>query len=84
MGLVIPHGEVGAVAIFMGLLMNNEPCTLYHFPNELLGMIRDYCFVGDVVKANLLALDQGQNDTISTGTGKKPLPWIFSRLFLSR
>jgi UDP-glucose 4-epimerase len=34
-------------------------------------MIRDYCFVGDVVKANLLALDQGQNDTFNIGMGKE-------------
>ena len=67
----IPHGEAGVVAIFMGLLMKNQPCTLYHFPEEPPGMIRDYCFVGDVVKANLLALDQGQNDTFNIGTGKE-------------
>jgi len=66
----IPHGEAGVVAIFMGLLMKNQPCTLYHFPDEASGMIRDYCFVGDVVKANLLALDQGQNEAFNIGTGK--------------
>jgi UDP-glucose 4-epimerase len=64
----IPHGEAGVVAIFMTHLMNNQTCTLYHFPNEPSGMIRDYCFVGDVVKANLLALDQGENDIFNIGT----------------
>jgi len=67
----IPHGEAGVVAIFMSGLMKNQSCTLYHFPDEPSGMIRDYCFVGDVVKANLLALDQGQNDTFNIGTGKE-------------
>jgi len=67
----IPHGEAGVVAIFMGLLMNNQPCTLYHFPDEPSGMIRDYCYVGDVVKANILALDRGENDTFNIGTGKE-------------
>ena len=67
----IPHGEAGVVAIFMGLLMNNQYCTLYHFPDEPSGMIRDYCFVGDVVKANLVALDQGENGTFNIGTGKE-------------
>ena len=66
----VPHGEAGVVAIFMGLLMKNQPCTLYHFPEEPSGMIRDYCFVGDVVKANLLALDQGENDIFNIGTGE--------------
>lgn len=67
----IPHGEAGVVAIFMSGLMKNQPCTLYHFPDEPSGMIRDYCFVGDVVKANLLALDQGENDTFNIGTGEE-------------
>lgn len=67
----IPHGEAGVVAIFMSLLMNNKPCTLYHFPSEPSGMIRDYCYVGDVVKVNLLVLDQGDNDTFNIGTGKE-------------
>ena len=66
----IPHGEAGVVAIFMTQLMNNQICTLYHFPNETSGMIRDYCFVGDVVKANLLALDQNENDVFNIGTGR--------------
>jgi len=66
----MPHGEAGVVAIFMTHLMNNQTCTLYHFPNEPSGMIRDYCFVGDIVKANLLALDQGENDVFNIGTGK--------------
>ena len=66
----IPHGEAGVVAIFMDQLMKNQACTLYHFPNEPSGMIRDYCFVGDVVKANLLALHQKENDIFNIGTGK--------------
>jgi UDP-glucose 4-epimerase len=67
----IPHGEAGVVAIFMSRLMNNNPCTLNHFPDKASGMIRDYCFVGDVVKANLLSLEQGENDTFNIGTGKE-------------
>lgn len=66
----IPHGEAGVVAIFMNQLMKNQTCTLYHFPNEPSGMIRDYCFVGDIVKANLLALDHGENDMFNIGTEK--------------
>ena len=66
----IPHGEAGVVAIFMNQLMKNQTCTLYHFPNEPSGMIRDYCFVGDIVKANFLALDQGENDMFNIGTEK--------------
>lgn len=65
----IPNGEAGVVSIFMDLLMNNKACTLYHFPESPSGMIRDYCFVGDIVKANILALDHGENDKFNIGTG---------------
>jgi UDP-glucose 4-epimerase len=66
----IPHGEAGVVAIFMTRLMNNQPCTLYHFSDEPMGMIRDYCYVGDVVRANLLAIDYNKNDVFNIGTRK--------------
>jgi UDP-glucose 4-epimerase len=66
----IPQGEAGVVAIFMNRLMNNSPCTLYQFPDEPSGMIRDYCFVQDVVKANLLALDRGESGIFNIATGK--------------
>ena len=33
-------------------------------------MIRDYCYVGDVAKANIDALTKGENDVINIGTGK--------------
>ena len=67
----IPQGEAGVVAIFMSRLMNNSPCTLYHFPDEPSGMIRDYCSVKDVVKANLLAFKQRESNTFNIGTGKE-------------
>lgn len=66
----IPHGEAGVVAIFMTRLMNNQPCILYHFPSEPRGMSRDYCYVGDVVRANMLAIDHGENDAFNIGTGE--------------
>jgi UDP-glucose 4-epimerase len=66
----IPHGEAGVVAIFMSRLMKGNPCILYHFPEEPSGMIRDYCFVKDVFRANLLALDRGENATFNVGTGQ--------------
>jgi UDP-glucose 4-epimerase len=32
-------------------------------------MVRDYCYVGDVVKANLKALERGSGDCFNIGTG---------------
>ncbi len=64
----VPHGEAGVVAIFMDRLLSNHPCTVYHFANEPRGMTRDYCFVGDVVQANLLALTWGSGEACNIGT----------------
>jgi len=65
----IAHGEAGVVAIFMDNLIKGRQSILYHFPNDDKGMVRDYCFVGDVVKANLAALTKGMGDFFNIGTG---------------
>ena len=65
----VPHGEAGVVAIFMDRLINRKPCTLYHFEDQPMGMVRDYVFVGDVVKANLKALEAGGGEAFNIGTG---------------
>ena len=65
----IPHGEAGVVAIFMDNLLNGKPSTLNHFAEDPEGVIRDYCYVGDIAEANLLALDKGNGDFFNIGTG---------------
>jgi UDP-glucose 4-epimerase len=67
----IPHGEAGVVAIFMDNLLKSKRSTLYHFPDDEEGMVRDYCFVGDVVKANISALSTGSGDFFNIGTGRE-------------
>ncbi len=65
----VPHGEAGVVSLFMDRLLAGKPCTIYHYPEEPRGMSRDYCFVGDVVQANLLALERGSGEAYNIGTG---------------
>jgi UDP-glucose 4-epimerase len=65
----VPHGEAGVVAIFMDNLLAGRPSTVNHYPEDPEGMIRDYCFVGDVVKANIAALERGSKEYINIGTG---------------
>ena len=65
----IPHGEAGVIAIFIERLLAGKQCTLYHFPDDRRGMVRDYCYVKDVARANILATDQGQIGTFNIGTG---------------
>lgn len=50
-----PHGEAGVVAIFAGRLANDEVCTI----NGDGEQTRDYVYVEDVAKANVLALGGG-------------------------
>ncbi len=65
----IPHGEAGVVSIFMTRLKEGKECTVYAFSDEQEGMKRDYVFVGDVAKANILALNRGSLEAINIGTG---------------
>ncbi len=64
----VPHAEAGVVAIFMDcLLAGNEP--FIYRPDDLPGgMLRDYTYVGDVVRANLIALERGAG-VYNIGTG---------------
>ncbi|HET7753771.1 MAG TPA: NAD-dependent epimerase/dehydratase family protein [Anaeromyxobacteraceae bacterium] len=60
-----PHGEAGVVAIFSGRLLEGKPCTIYGDG----GQTRDYVFVGDVARANLLAAEKGFSGALNVGTG---------------
>jgi UDP-glucose 4-epimerase len=65
----VPHGEAGVVAIFMDNLLAGKVSFLNHFQEDREGMIRDYCYVGDVVKANIKALEKGTGDCFNIGAG---------------
>ena len=60
-----PHGEAGVVAIFSGRMLRNEPVTV----NGDGKQTRDYVFVGDVARANLLALERDVRGPFNIGTG---------------
>jgi len=62
-----PHGEAGVVAIFSGRLLDGKPCTVYGDGKQT----RDYAFVGDVARANLLAAEQGFDGALNIGTGEE-------------
>jgi UDP-glucose 4-epimerase len=65
----IPTGEAGVVSIFIETLLNNKTPYLFAYPEDPDGMIRDYVYVQDVVKANIVALDCIPNDAYNIGTG---------------
>jgi UDP-glucose 4-epimerase len=62
-----PHGEAGVVAIFSKKLLSGEQPLI----NGDGKQTRDYTFVKDVVKANLLALTDHTSDIYNIGTGKE-------------
>lgn len=64
-----PRGEAGVVSIFMDKLLRGEAPQINAYPDEEDGMIRDYVYVLDVVRANLAALTKGGNDVFNIGTG---------------
>ncbi len=64
----VPHGEAGVVAIFMKQLRDSVVPKIYNYPEAPDGMTRDYCYVGDAAKANILALSSGHGETINIGT----------------
>jgi UDP-glucose 4-epimerase len=60
-----PHGEAGVVAIFCNRLLEGRPATIYGDG----GQTRDYVFVGDVARANLLAAERRFDGAVNVGTG---------------
>ncbi len=59
-------GEAGVVAIFINRMLNNRECVLYGFGR----MYRDYVYVKDIVKANILSIKKGKNKIYNVGTGR--------------
>jgi UDP-glucose 4-epimerase len=57
-------GEAGVVAVFYNKMLNNENPTIFGGPQT-----RDFVFVEDVAKANLLALKDNKNDFYNVATG---------------
>jgi UDP-glucose 4-epimerase len=62
-----PHGEAGVVAIFCGRLLDGKGCTVYGDGKQT----RDYVFVEDVARANLLAAEQATDGSLNVGTGQE-------------
>lgn len=60
-------GEAGVVAIFIGKFLQGESPTI----NGDGKQTRDYVYVSDVVRANLMALESDVTGPINIGTGKE-------------
>jgi UDP-glucose 4-epimerase len=60
-----PHGEAGVVAIFAERLLRGQMAVV----NGDGEQTRDFVYVGDVVRANLAALERGDGLSVNIGTG---------------
>jgi UDP-glucose 4-epimerase len=73
-----PHGEAGVVAIFAGRMLRGEPVTV----NGDGRQTRDYVYVGDVARANVLALAREVRGPLNIGTGVETDVNTLARLVL--
>ena len=72
-----PLGEAGVVAIFTGQMLRGEQAVI----NGSGEQERDFVYVGDVSRANILALDRGEGGIYNIGTGMgTSINEIFARL----
>ncbi len=73
-----PHGEAGVVAIFAQRLLRRHQPVIYGDGRQT----RDYVYVGDVVRANLAALDyDGPSEVVNVGTAvETDVNTLFRRL----
>ena len=60
-----PHGEAGVVAIFSLQLLSGQRPTIFGDGEKT----RDYCYVSDIVDANVLALNYEGTGTFNLGRG---------------
>ncbi len=61
-----PNGEAGVIAIFARRFLTHEPVRIDWDGEQR----KDYVYVQDVARANVLALNRGDNDIFCIGTGK--------------
>jgi UDP-glucose 4-epimerase len=60
-----PHGEAGVVAIFSLQMLAGEQPVIFGDGTKT----RDYCYVGDIVNANMIALNSGGGGVYNLGRG---------------
>lgn len=61
-----PEGEAGVIAIFIGQMLQGKPVTIYGDGKQE----RDFVYVGDVARSNVLALERGSRSLINLGSGR--------------
>lgn len=78
-------GETGVIPIFINNIFNNKHSILFAYDDMPNGCIRDYVFVGDVARANILATQKPINDMVNISSGEglyiKEIYYIIQEIF---
>lgn len=61
-----PRGEAGVIAIFIGRMSQNEPVIIYGTGEQE----RDFIYVTECARANLLAIDKGSGKVYNIGSSQ--------------
>ncbi|MDF1512711.1 MAG: NAD-dependent epimerase/dehydratase family protein [Anaerolineae bacterium] len=69
-----PEGEAGVIAIFAQMMLRDETPVIFGSGNA----VRDYVYVEDCARANVLALTRGDGQVINIGTG---VPTTVNQIF---
>lgn len=62
-----PHGEAGVIAIFSQKMLNGERPRIFGDGTAT----RDYVYVGDVVEANMIAIEKGNGGIYNIATNRE-------------
>lgn len=65
------EGECGVIPIFLNNILADKPSTLMTYSDMPKGTTRDYVYVGDVCRANILGLTKGDNEIFCIGRGEE-------------
>ncbi len=69
-----PHGEAGVVAIFSQMMLAGKQPKIFGDGTST----RDYVYVGDIVAANMIALETGDGARVNLGWGEEiPVQRVF-------
>ncbi len=72
-----PYGEAGVVAIWVSQMLNGDGPVI----NGTGEQQRDFVYVGDIARANVLALTMGDGETLNLGSGVgTPINSLFVQL----
>lgn len=65
----IADGECGVIPIFLNNIFSNKQSILMTYDDMPKGCTRDYVYIEDIVKANLMATEKFTNTVLNIGSG---------------